>query len=373
MAKKALITGITGQDGAYLTELLLKKGYEVYGVRRRVSANNASTLRAYLGAEFNNPRLKLVYGDVTDSSSVSGLIGQIRPDEIYNLAAQSHVAVSFEQPEFTADCDALGPLRILEAVRNLRLIKQTKIYQASTSELYGKVRAVPQNETTPFYPRSPYGVSKLFGYWIMVNYRESYGLFASNGILFNHESPLRGENFVSRKVTIALSRILCGLQKCLYMGNIDAKRDWGHARDYVEAMWLMLRQKKAGDFVVATGKQHSVRQFIECAARVAGIALKWEGKGLSERGVVTGISAPHAGSGMLPRMVRIAKGDVIVRIAPEFFRPAEVETLLGNPSKARRELGWRPKTAFRELVEEMMVSDLSAARKALYLKAGGFR
>jgi len=372
MAKKAFITGITGQDGAYLTGLLLKKGYEVYGLQRRISSDNTARLREYLGAKFEHPRLKLVHGDITDSSSVTGLIGTIKPDEIYNLAAQSPVAVSFEQPEFTANCDALGTLRILEAVRSMDLLKKTKVYQASTSELFGKVRTVPQNENTPFYPRSPYGVSKLFGYWIMVNYRESYGLFASNGILFNHESPLRGETFVTRKITIALSRILCGLEKCLYMGNIDSRRDWGHARDYVEAMWLMLQQKEAGDFVIATGKQHTVRRFIEEAAKVAGISLKWEGKGRAERGVVTKISAPHPGSRMLPRMVRIKKGDVIVRIDAEHFRPAEVETLLGDPAKARKKLGWKPKVAFKELVKEMMIHDLAAARQELYLYAGGF-
>jgi len=373
MAKKALITGITGQDGAYLSELLLAKGYEVYGVRRRLSTDNTGRLRAHLGLKFRDPRFRLVYGDLTDSSSVNGFIGSIRPDEIYNLAAQSHVAVSFEQPEFTADCDALGTLRILEAVRNLGLGRKTRIYQASTSELYGKVRAVPQNEGTPFHPRSPYGVSKLFAYWIAVNYRESYGLFASNGILFNHESPLRGETFVSRKATIGLSRISWGLDKCLYLGNLDSKRDWGHARDYVSAMHMMLLRDEPGDFVIATGKQYSVRRFIETAAAVAGLTLEWKGKGLAERGVVAGIAAPHPAAGLSRHELRVKKGDVVVRISPEYFRPAEVDTLLGDPSKAARELGWRPKVAFKELVEEMMLSDLYTARKAVYLKTGGFR
>jgi GDPmannose 4,6-dehydratase len=282
------------------------------------------------------------------------------------------VAVSFEQPEFTANCDGLGTLRILEAVKNLGLTKRTRIYQASTSELYGKVRETPQNELTPFYPRSPYGVSKLFSYWMMVNYRESYGLFATNGILFNHESPLRGETFVTRKITIALSRIVCGLEKCLYIGNIDARRDWGHAKDYVEAMWLMLRQNKPADFVVATGKQYSVKQFIEEAARYAGITLKWSGKGLSARGVVASIFRPDSASGVTPGFVRVKKGDVIVRVDPAHFRPAEVETLLGDPAKARRQLGWKPKVGFRELVREMMASDLTAARREIYLRDGGF-
>ncbi|HBB66816.1 MAG: GDP-mannose 4,6-dehydratase [Elusimicrobia bacterium GWA2_56_46] len=372
MTKKALITGITGQDGAYLTEFLLAKGYEVYGVRRRVSVDNASRLRQYLGKDFKHPGLKLVYGDMTDSASVAGLIAKIKPAEIYNLAAQSHVAVSFEQPEYTANCDAVGTLRILEAVKTLGLLKTTRIYQASTSELYGKVREIPQNENTPFHPRSPYGVAKLYGYWITVNYRESYGAFASNGILFNHESALRGETFVTRKVTIALARILLGLDKCLYMGNLNSRRDWGHARDYVEAMWLILQQKEAGDFVIATGKQYSVRQFIEEAAKLMGVAVKWEGKGLKERGVASEISRPHPDSGITPGMVKLKKGDVIVRIDPAFFRPAEVETLLGDPARARKKLGWKPKVHFRELVKEMIFADLTAARKELYLKAGGF-
>ncbi|OGS06610.1 MAG: GDP-mannose 4,6-dehydratase [Elusimicrobia bacterium RIFOXYA12_FULL_51_18] len=372
MAKKALITGITGQDGAYLAELLLNKGYEVYGMRRRVSIDNASRLREYLGAGFKNPQLKLVNGDMTDSSGLARLIGTIKPGEIYNLAAQSHVALSFEQPEYTVNCDAVGTLRILEAVRTLGLLKKTKIYQASTSELYGKVREIPQSENTPFHPRSPYGVAKLYGYWITVNYRESYGAFASNGILFNHESALRGETFATRKATMALARILLGLEKCLYMGNLNSKRDWGHARDYVEAMWLILQQKEAGDFVIATGKQYSVRQFIEEAAGFMGIGIKWEGKGLHERGVVSGITRPHPDSGVEPGMVKLKEGDVVVRVSPAYFRPAEVDTLLGDSSRARKKLGWKPKVRFKELVKEMIFSDLTAARKELYLKAGGF-
>jgi GDPmannose 4,6-dehydratase len=370
--KKALITGITGLDGAYLTELLLDKGYEVYGIRRRVSTDNTSRLREYLGKRFKSSKLRLLHGDMTDSASVVRIIGEVKPCEIYNLAAQSHVAVSFEQPEYTANCDAVGTLRILEAVKTLGLIKKTRIYQASTSELYGKVREIPQDENTPFYPRSPYGVSKIFGYWMTVNYRESYGLFASNGILFNHESPLRGETFVTRKTTIALARILLGLEKCLYLGNINSKRDWGHAKDYVEAMWRILQQKEAGDYVIATGKQYSVRQFIEEACRLMGIHITWEGLGARERGVVSCVAAPHPDSGVRPGLVKLKKGDTIVRIDPGYFRPAEVETLLGNPAKARKKLGWKPKVAFKELVKEMMFADLTAARKEIYLASGGF-
>ena len=372
MSRNALITGITGQDGAYLTELLLKKGYQVYGIRRRVSIDNTSRLRGYLGEGFKNPGLKLVHGDMTDSASIVRLIEKIQPDEIYNLAAQSHVAVSFEQPEYTANCDAVGTLRILEAVKTLGLIRKTKIYQASTSELFGKVRAIPQNESTPFYPRSPYGVAKLYAYWITVNYRESYGVFASNGILFNHESALRGETFVTRKTTIALSRILLGLEDCLSLGNLNSKRDWGHAKDYVEAMWLILQQKEAGDFVIATGKQYSVRQFIEESVRLMGIAIKWQGQGLNERGIVAGVSRPHPDSGVTPEMVKLKKGDVIVRVDPAYFRQAEVETLLGDPAKARKKLGWTPKVDFKQLVKEMLFTDLKLARKGLYLKTGGF-
>lgn len=367
-----MITGITGQDGAYLAELLLKKGYEVYGMRRRSSTDNASRLRGYLRAGFKDARLKLVYGDMTDSSSVARLIGAIMPGEIYNLAAQSHVAVSFEQPEYTANCDALGALRILEAVRTLGLVKKTKIYQASTSELYGKAREIPQDENTPFYPRSPYAAAKLYAYWITVNYRESYGLFASNGILFNHESALRGETFATRKATIALARIFLGLEKCLYMGDLNSKRDWGHARDYVEAMWLILQQKKAGDFVIATGRQYSVRQFIGLAAELLGVVIKWEGEGLRERGVVAQITRPHRDCGVTPGMVKLKKGDVIVRIDPACFRPAEVDNLLGDPARARKELGWKPKVGFRELVKEMISADLAAARKELAPPAVGF-
>ena len=372
MAKKALITGITGQDGSYLAGLLLDKGYEVYGMRRRASIDNAVRLKGYLGARFGHPKLKLMHADMTDSAGVTRLIGEVKPDEIYNLAAQSHVAVSFEQPEYTANCDALGTLRILEAVRTLGLIKRTRIYQASTSELYGKVREIPQRETTPFYPRSPYGVAKLYAYWITVNYRESYGAFASNGILFNHESELRGETFVTRKATISLARILLGLENCLYLGNLDSKRDWGHAKDYVKAMWLILQQKKPDDFVIATGRQYSVRRFITEAAALLGLMVKWEGKGLNERCVVAGITDPHPGSGLKPGLVRVKKGAVIARVNPAYFRPAEVETLLGDASRARKALGWKPEVSFEELVKEMIFSDLTAARKELYLKEGGF-
>lgn len=373
MSRKALITGITGQDGAYLSELLLKKGYEVFGVRRRVSVDNLSRLREFYGPGFDaDKKIKFRYGDMTDSPGLTRLIAEIKPDEIYNLAAQSHVAVSFEQPEYTADCDALGALRLLEAIRTLGLEKKTRFYQASTSELFGMVRETPQTELTPFYPRSPYGVSKLFGYWITANYRESYGLFAANGILFNHESPLRGETFVTRKITLALSRIVLGLEKCLFMGNINAKRDWGHARDYVEAMWLILQQKKAEDFVIATGLQYSVKEFIEAAVKVTGVAVKWEGRGLNEKGIVGALGRPAPDCGLSPGMIKVKKGDVLVRIAPGFFRPAEVATLLGDFSKAKKKLGWVPKIKFGELVREMIVSDLKLARREIYLKTGGF-
>lgn len=374
MSKKALITGVTGQDGAYLSELLLKKGYEVYGIRRRVSIDNMSRLRDFYGSGLeNSKKLKICYGDMTDSPSISSLISQIRPDEVYNLAAQSHVAVSFEQPEYTANCDALGALRILEAIRTQGLAKHTKYYQASTSELYGKVMAVPQDEHTPFYPRSPYGVAKLFAYWITVNYRESYGMYAANGILFNHESPVRGETFVTRKITMALARILFGLEKCLYLGNLSAKRDWGHAKDYVEAMWLMLQQKSPEDFVIATGMQYSVREFIESAVKVLGLTLKWKGSGLSERGIVAEIGRPSPECGVTRDMIKVKKGDVIVKVDPAWFRPAEVETLLGDPSKARKKLGWKPKVTFNSLVMEMMLSDLKMATREIYLKSGDYK
>ncbi len=360
--KRCLITGVTGQDGAYLSEFLLGKGYEVHGVRRRAASFNMARV-SHLA---EHPRFKLHYGDLTDSTNLTRLIADIRPDEIYNLGAQSHVAVSFEEPEYTADCDGLGTMRLLEAVRLLGLGKKVRIYQASTSELYGKVVEIPQKETTPFYPRSPYGVAKMYGFWITKNYRESYGMYACNGILFNHESPLRGDEFVTRKITRALGRIVLGDQKCLHMGNINSLRDWGHARDYVKAMWLILQQKKADDFVIATGRQHSVRRFIELAAGELGIKLAWKGKGLAETGVVTGVRP-------LPGVeTRVKKGDVIVRIDPKFYRPAEVDTLLGDPSRARRLLGWKPETSFEQLVTEMADSDLRLAMSEHLLRKSGY-
>ena len=343
--KKALITGITGQDGAYLTEFLLSKGYEVHGIKRRASSFNTSRLdHMYKDFHLSNSRIFLHYGDVTDSTNIIRLIQQIQPDEIYNLAAQSHVWVSFQLPEYTAQVDALGTLRILEAIRILGLEKKVKFYQASTSELYGKVVESPQNEDTPFYPRSPYSVAKLYGFWITKNYCESYGMFACNGILFNHESPIRGETFVTRKITRAIARIKYGLQDGLYLGNLDARRDWGHARDYVEAMWLMLQQDEPEDFVIATGESHSVREFVELACKEAGIEISWRGKGLDEVGY------------------NEATEKVVVRIDPRYFRPAEVDCLLGDPSKAKEKLGWETKISFEELVKEMMRSDLEQVK-----------
>ncbi len=354
MTKKALITGVTGQDGAYLAEFLLKKGYEVHGIKRRTSLFNTDRIdHLYQGPQEQGRRFILHYGDMTDSSSLVRIIQQVQPDEIYNLAAQSHVAVSFEEPEYTANSDAIGPLRILEAVRILGLEKKTRFYQASTSELYGLVQEIPHKETTPFYPRSPYAVAKLYGYWITVNYRESYGMYACNGILFNHESPLRGETFVTRKITRALARIKLGLQDCLYLGNMDSKRDWGHARDYVEAMWAMLQQEQAEDFVIATGVQYSVREFVEAAAKELGIAITWSGTGVDEKGTDS-------------------KGKVIVAVDPRYFRPAEVETLLGDPSKAKAKLGWTPKTSFAELVAEMVREDLKSAERDELVKRHGY-
>ncbi|MGD9641754.1 MAG: GDP-mannose 4,6-dehydratase [Elusimicrobiales bacterium] len=360
--KKALITGITGQDGSYLTELLLNKGYEVHGIRRRAASFNMARISHLVGHKC----LKLHYGDLTDSTNLTRLIAEIKPDEIFNLGAQSHVAVSFDEPEYTADCDGLGTMRLLEAVRLLGLAKKTRIYQASTSELYGKVREIPQSETTPFHPRSPYGVAKMYAFWITVNYRESYDMFACNGILFNHESPLRGDEFVTRKITRALGRIVLGDQKCLYMGNINSLRDWGHARDYVRAMWLILQQRKPEDFVIATGKQYSVRKFIEVAAAEVGITIAWKGKGTGETGVVKSVKAiPGVESAVKP-------GDVIVRVDPKFYRPAEVETLLGNPAKAKRVLGWKPEVTFEGLVREMAASDLKLAQSEHMLRKSGY-
>ncbi len=352
--KKALITGVTGQDGSYLAEFLLAKGYEVHGIKRRTSLFNTDRIdHLYQDRHEKEVRFFLHHGDMTDSSSLVRIIQQVLPDEIYNLAAQSHVAVSFEEPEYTANSDALGALRILEAMRILGLEKKARFYQASTSELYGLVQEVPQKETTPFYPRSPYAVAKLYAYWITINYREAYGMYACNGILFNHESPVRGETFVTRKITRALARIKLGLQECLYLGNLDAKRDWGHAKDYVEMMWLMLQQDVAEDFVIATGEQYSVRHFVEAAAREIGITVTWKGKGEDERGYD-------------------ASGKLIVAVDPRYFRPTEVETLLGDPSKAKQKLGWVPKIRFEELVAEMMREDLKAAERDELVKKHGF-
>jgi GDPmannose 4,6-dehydratase len=355
MQKKALITGITGQDGAYLAELLLDKGYEVHGIKRRASLINTARIdHLYADPHEGGSGLYLHYGDMTDGSSLQRTIQAIQPDEIYNLAAQSHVAVSFEEPEYTAESDAVGTLRILEAIRNLGLEDRCRFYQASTSELFGKVQETPQTETTPFYPRSPYGVAKLYAYWIVVNYRESYGMFACNGILFNHESPLRGETFVTRKITRGLARIAWGLDECLYLGNLDARRDWGHARDFVEAQWLMLQQDEPRDFVIATGKQYSVRDFVNAAADSMSLQLEWEGSGPDERAVVVWSERDDLG---------FRSGDVVVQVDPGYYRPAEVETLLGDASLAREKLGWEPRISFRELVEEMVVSDLRQARE----------
>lgn len=351
--KRALITGVTGQDGAYLAELLLAKGYEVHGLKRRASSFNTERIdHLYHELDDSQPSVRLHYGDMTDSLSLLRVLQQVKPDEIYNLAAQSHVAVSFEEPEYTANADGLGALRVLEAMRSLGLGDRCRFYQASTSELYGLVRETPQRESTPFYPRSPYGVAKLYAYWISVNYREAYGMYACNGILFNHESPIRGETFVTRKITRGLARVICGLQHCLYLGNLDARRDWGHARDFVEAQWLILQQDRPDDYVIATGIQHSVREFVSLSAREMGVEVEYRGSGADEYAVATSVSAPDA---------KIKAGDVLVRIHPQYYRPAEVETLLGDPTFARERLGWTPKTSFAELVREMAAADLALA------------
>lgn len=361
-ARRALITGITGQDGSYLAELLLDKGYEVHGIRRHASSANTQRID-HLDRDATDPRLTLHYGDLGDGSNLTRLLGEIRPDEIYNLGAQSHVAVSFEMPEYTADIDALGTLRLLEAIRVLKLETKTRFYQASTSELYGLTRETPQNEATPFHPRSPYAVAKLYAYWITVNYREAYGLFACNGILFNHESPRRGEDFVTRKITRGMTRIAHGLESCLHLGNLDAKRDWGHAKDYVRMQWLMLQQEKPEDYVIATGEQFSVRDFILWTVEELGIVLRFEGKGVEERAVVDAVV-----SGLAPA---IKPGDIVIRIDPRYFRPAEVETLLGDPSKAREKLGWRAEITARETCAEMVREDLKAAKRDAFLKQHG--
>jgi len=366
MSKVALITGITGQDGSYLAEFLLEKGYEVHGVKRRSSMFNTERIdHIYQDPHTSDPHFRLHYGDLTDGSNLTRIIQSIQPDEIYNLGAQSHVAVSFESPEYTGDVDGLGTLRLLEAVRLLGMTDHVRFYQASTSELYGLVQEVPQRESTPFYPRSPYAVAKLYAYWITVNYRESYGLYACNGILFNHESPRRGETFVTRKITRGLAGIAQGLSDCLYMGNMNAMRDWGHARDYVEVQWLMLQQKRAKDFVIATGQQHSVREFVGWSAEELGITLSFDGEGLDEIGVVDAVADQSA--------VSVKPGDVIVRVDPRYFRPAEVETLLGDASKARLELGWEPRTSARDLCAEMVASDLLTAKQHALLGEHGYQ
>lgn len=354
MKRIALITGITGQDGAYMAEFLLEKGYEVHGIKRRSSLFNTDRIdHLYQDPHVKDRHLILHYGDMTDSSSLTRIIQQVQPDELYNYAAQSHVAVSFEEPEYTANSDALGTLRLLEALRIVRLDKKTRFYQASTSEMFGKVQETPQRETTPFYPRSPYGVAKLYAYWITINYREAYGMFACNGILFNHESPIRGETFVTRKITRGLTRIKLGLQDCLYLGNLNAKRDWGHARDFVEAPWLMLQQSEPDDFVIATGEQHSVREFVVMAAAELGIKIQWQGDGHEEKGYDQ-------------------KGRRVVAIDPRYFRPSEVDTLVGDPEKAKRKLGWEPKVKFPELVAEMVRADLKAAERDELVKFHGY-
>ncbi len=363
--KKALITGITGQDGSYLAEFLLEKGYEVHGIKRRASSFNTDRIdHLYEDPHHQSPRLFLHYGDLSDTSNLTRIIREVKPDEIYNLAAQSHVAVSFEVPEYTADVDALGTLRLLEAIRFLGLEKTTRFYQAATSELYGLVQEVPQKESTPFYPRSPYAVAKLYAYWITVNYRESYGIYACNGILFNHESPRRGETFVTRKITRAIANIAHGLEPCLYLGNMDALRDWGHAKDYVRMQWMMLQQEQPDDFVIATGKQISVREFVRLAALEVGVELEFRGEGVDEVGVVKSVDsnkAPH-----------IKVGDVIVKVDPRYFRPAEVETLLGDPSKAKEKLGWSPEISVEEMCAEMVEADVAAAKRDALLKQHGF-
>ncbi|MBF0376336.1 MAG: GDP-mannose 4,6-dehydratase [Desulfamplus sp.] len=354
--KKALITGITGQDGAYLAEFLLQKGYEVHGIKRRASLFNTDRIdHLYQDPHETKRNFVLHYGDLTDSTNLIRILQLVKPDEVYNLAAQSHVQVSFESPEYTADTDALGTMRLLEGIRLLGFEKKTRFYQASTSELYGKVQEIPQTEKTPFYPRSPYACAKLYAYWITVNYREAYNIYACNGILFNHESPLRGETFVTRKITRALCRIYLGMQECLYLGNMNALRDWGHAKDYVEMQWLMLQQETPDDYVIATGEQHSVREFVELSAKELGISIKWEGEGVNEKGI------------------NIENGKTIVAVDPRYFRPTEVETLLGDPSKAKANLGWQPKITFRELVSEMVKADLEEAKKDALCQRAGFQ
>jgi GDPmannose 4,6-dehydratase len=366
MNKRALITGITGQDGSYLAELLLEKGYEVHGIKRRASSFNTDRIdHLYQDPHEQNARLHLHYGDLTDTSNLTRIVAEVQPDEIYNLGAQSHVQVSFEMPEYTADVDGLGALRLLEAMRFLKLGDKCRYYQASTSELYGLVQETPQTEKTPFYPRSPYGVAKLYAYWITVNYREAYGMYACNGILFNHESPRRGETFVTRKITRGLANIAVGLEKCLFMGNLDALRDWGHAKDYVRMQWMMLQQNRARDYVIATGVQYSVRQFIEMAVAELGVTVEWQGQGTAEKAIIRSVDQSKA-----PGM---SVGQVIVAVDPRYFRPAEVETLLGSPALAEKDLGWIPETALSEMVAEMVAADLAEAAKSSLLKTHGYR
>ncbi len=363
--KVALITGVTGQDGSYLAELLLDKGYIVHGIKRRSSQFNTQRVdHIYQDPHIENARFRLHYGDLSDTSNLIRIVQETQPDEIYNLGAQSHVAVSFESPEYTADVDGMGTLRLLEAIRILGLEKKTRFYQASTSELYGLVQEIPQKESTPFYPRSPYAVAKLYAYWIVVNYREAYGMYACNGILFNHESPRRGETFVTRKITRGLANIAQGLEDCLYMGNLDSLRDWGHAKDYVRMQWMMLQQEQPEDFVIATGVQYSVRQFIDMSARELGITLRFEGKGVDERAVVQSVEGEHAPA--------LKPGQVVVKVDPRYFRPTEVETLLGDPAKAKAALGWVPQIALQEMVTEMVVADLEEARRHALLKNHGY-
>jgi GDPmannose 4,6-dehydratase len=363
--KRALITGVTGQDGSYLAELLLSKGYEVHGIKRRSSSFNTQRVDGiYQDPHVEHARFILHYGDLTDSSNLTRILQQVQPDEVYNLGAQSHVAVSFESPEYTADTDAMGTLRLLEAIRLLGLEKKTRFYQASTSELYGLVQEIPQKETTPFYPRSPYAVAKLYAYWITVNYREAYGMYACNGILFNHESPRRGETFVTRKITRGLANIAQGLETCLYMGNLDSLRDWGHAKDYVRMQWMMLQQERAEDFVIATGVQYSVREFIRWSAAELGISLRFEGRGVDEKAIVERVEGDKAPA--------VKPGDVVAVVDPRYFRPAEVETLLGDASKARTTLGWVPEITAQQMCAEMVASDLEAARRHALLKRHGF-
>ncbi|MCT7942938.1 GDP-mannose 4,6-dehydratase [Shewanella holmiensis] len=365
MKKKALITGVTGQDGSYLAEFLLEKGYEVHGIKRRASSFNTQRVdHIYQDPHIDNKNFILHYGDLTDSSNLTRILQEVQPDEVYNLGAQSHVAVSFESPEYTADVDAMGTLRLLEAIRLLGLEKKTRFYQASTSELYGLVQEIPQKETTPFYPRSPYAVAKMYAYWITVNYRESYGMYACNGILFNHESPRRGETFVTRKITRGLSNIAQGLESCLYMGNMDALRDWGHAKDYVRMQWMMLQQEQPDDFVIATGVQYSVREFIRWSAKELGVTLRFEGQDIEEVAIVEKIDGDNAPA--------LKVGDIVVKVDPRYFRPAEVETLLGDPTKAKNVLGWVPEITTQEMCAEMVAADLKSAKRHALLKAHGY-